>query len=128
MYLGNVASSARVRDIEKFFKSYGRLRDVAIKNGFAFVEFEGARAAAAAIREMDGHSLCGKRISVRPYRSRDFRGGDRGGSRRGTAPDPRTNYRIIVENISRRTTDWRVGISVYPTFYTYQYQLLDQNC
>ena len=62
-----------------------------------------------AVREMDGRSLCGERIRVEHARSRDFRGGDRGDRpRRGTAPGPRTNYRIIVDNLSRRTTDWRV--------------------
>ena len=40
MFLGNVASSVRERDIEEFFKSYGRLGDVAIKNGFAFVKMK----------------------------------------------------------------------------------------
>ena len=113
MYLGNVASSVRAGDIEKFFKSYGRLRDVAIKNGFAFVEFEGARAASAAVREMDDRSLGGKRIRVEHYRSRDFHGGARAGGRdgprRGTAPGLRTNYRILVDNLSRRTTSWQVG-------------------
>ena len=72
-----------------------------------------------AVREMDGRSLCGERIRVEHARSRDFRGGDRGGSggrdggrdgpRRGTAPGPRTNYRIIVDNLSRRTS-WQVCV------------------
>ena len=43
VFLGNVASSVRERDIEKFFKTYGRLRDVVIKNGFGFVEFDDDR-------------------------------------------------------------------------------------
>ena len=43
VFLGNVASSVRERDIEKFFKSYGRLRDVVIKNGFGFAEFDDDR-------------------------------------------------------------------------------------
>ena len=40
--MGNVASSVSERDLEKFFKPRGggRLREVVIKKGFAFVEFE----------------------------------------------------------------------------------------
>ena len=41
--MGNVPYKTRERDIEKFFKSYGRLRDVVIKNGFGFVEFDDDR-------------------------------------------------------------------------------------
>ena len=71
------------------------------------------------MREMDGRSLCGERIRVEHARSRDFRGGDRGGPRRGTAPGPRTNYRIVVDNLSRRTS-WQVrmrnGEEVYSGF------------
>ena len=39
MYVGNIALDTRDRDLEKFFKGYGRLRDVVIKNGYGFVEF-----------------------------------------------------------------------------------------
>ena len=40
LYLGNVAPSVREKDIEESFKWYGRLRDVVVKNGFGFVEFD----------------------------------------------------------------------------------------
>ena len=37
MYVGRVSHSARERDIERFFKGYGRIRDVMLKNGYCFV-------------------------------------------------------------------------------------------
>ena len=43
VYLGNLGSSVRERDIERFFKMYGRLRGVVIKNGFGFVKFDDER-------------------------------------------------------------------------------------
>ena len=43
VFVGNIPYSARDRDIEKFFKGYGRIRDVIIKQGYGFVEFEDSR-------------------------------------------------------------------------------------
>ena len=37
VYIGHVSHHARERDVEKFFKGYGKLRDVMIKNGYCFV-------------------------------------------------------------------------------------------
>ncbi len=53
--------------------------------------------------------MMGERLRVELARSRDWggRGGDRDRGRRGTAPGPRTNYRLIVENIASRTS-WQV--------------------
>jgi len=43
VYIGNIPSQARERDLEKFFKGYGRLREVIVKNGYGFVEFDDYR-------------------------------------------------------------------------------------
>ena len=43
VYIGNIPSNARERDLEKFFKGYGRLREVVVKNGYGFVEFDDYR-------------------------------------------------------------------------------------
>ena len=40
MYIGNLASSVSKGNIEEFFKPYGRVRDVVIKGGYGFVEFD----------------------------------------------------------------------------------------
>jgi len=37
IYVGGIASDCRERDLDKFFKNYGRIRDILIKNGYAFV-------------------------------------------------------------------------------------------
>lgn len=37
MYVGRVPSDAREKDVERFFKGYGRLREVLMKNGYSFV-------------------------------------------------------------------------------------------
>ena len=37
VYIGRLSHHARERDVERFFKGYGRLRDVMLKNGYGFV-------------------------------------------------------------------------------------------
>lgn len=37
VYVGHLPYSARERDVERFFRGFGRLREVNLKNGFCFV-------------------------------------------------------------------------------------------
>lgn len=37
VYVGRISYDVRERDIEKFFKGYGRIREILLKDGFAFV-------------------------------------------------------------------------------------------
>jgi len=37
LYIGRLSDSARDRDVERFFKGYGRLREIVLKNGYGFV-------------------------------------------------------------------------------------------
>eukprot|EP01137_Pigoraptor_chileana_P004483 Opistho-2@46186 len=80
VYVGHVPSRARTQDLEDLFRRYGRIVNVDLKNGFAFVEFEDDRDAEDAIRALDGTNFEGDRIIVQAARSgrggRDERGGD----------------------------------------------------
>eukprot|EP00095_Tigriopus_kingsejongensis_P007164 snap_masked-scaffold211_size255937-processed-gene-0.6 protein:Tk07164 transcript:snap_masked-scaffold211_size255937-processed-gene-0.6-mRNA-1 annotation:"serine-arginine protein 55" len=61
VYLGGLSYRARERDIEKFFKKFGRLREISLKNGYCFVEFEDYRDAEDAVYECNGQDLLGDR-------------------------------------------------------------------
>ena len=37
VYVGRLPNNVRERDIEKFFKGYGGIREVVLKNGYGFV-------------------------------------------------------------------------------------------
>jgi len=37
VYVGRVPNHARDRDVERFFKGFGRIRDIMVKNGYCFV-------------------------------------------------------------------------------------------
>jgi arginine/serine-rich splicing factor 4/5/6 len=43
VFIGNISSQTRERDVEKFFKGFGRIREVVLKHGYGFVEFDDFR-------------------------------------------------------------------------------------
>jgi len=122
VYVGGLPYGVRERDLERFFKGYGRTRDILIKNGYGFVEFEDYRDADDAVYELNGKELLGERVVVEPARGqargshRDRYDSDRYSSRRGGGrynndksssrygPPLRTEYRLIVENLSSRVS------------------------
>ncbi|KAF5284347.1 hypothetical protein FQR65_LT13593 [Abscondita terminalis] len=125
VFVGGLTYRVRERDIEKFFRKYGRIKEVAMKNGFAFVEFDDYRDADDAVYELNGKELLGERVSVERARGMP-RGSDqwrRTGRRSGPprdrnrdnrdpdmrshdryGPPTRTDYRLIVENLSSRVS------------------------
>lgn len=86
VFIGHLSPHARERDVEKFFKGYGRIREINLKNGFGFVvspadrlrhaalvssalipifqspqEFDDHRDADDAVYELNGKELCSER-------------------------------------------------------------------
>ncbi|KYB29603.1 serine-arginine protein 55 isoform X2 [Tribolium castaneum] len=116
VFVGGLTYRVRERDIEKFFRKYGRIKEVAMKNGFAFVEFDDYRDADDAVYELNGKELLGERVSVERARGTprgcdQWRGSGgrgygppRGRSRDKYGPPTRTEYRLIVENLSSRVS------------------------
>lgn len=122
VYIGGLPYRVKERDIERFFRGYGKLREVLIKNGYGFVEFEDYRDADDAVYELNGKELCGERVSVEHARGSGRRGRDDRndrdyrdrGSRRSSwmdnnappryGPPTRTDYRLVVENLSSRVS------------------------
>ncbi|RXG59646.1 Serine/arginine-rich splicing factor 4 [Armadillidium vulgare] len=82
VYVGGLNHRVKVRDLEKFFRRFRKLRDVVIKNGFGFVEFDDDRDASDAVYEMNGRELLGGRYG---------------------APS-RTKYRLSVNNLSSKVS------------------------
>ncbi|XP_050305501.1 serine-arginine protein 55-like [Anthonomus grandis grandis] len=127
VFVGGLNHKVREKDLEKFFRHYGRTKEVAMKNGYAFVEFEDYRDAEDACYEMNGKDLMGDRITVERARGtprgtdryKDNRRGSYGGggsrprerSDRGDrdgrresryGPPTRTKFQVIIENLSSR--------------------------
>uniref|UniRef100_A0A673YBB2 Serine and arginine rich splicing factor 5b n=1 Tax=Salmo trutta TaxID=8032 RepID=A0A673YBB2_SALTR len=135
IFVGRLNPSAREKDVERFFKGYGRIRDIDLKRGFGFVEFDDPRDAEDAVYELDGKELCNERVTIEHARVRlrggRGRGGDRGGGGGGggggrfpdrygrgsqdsrrNPPPMRTENRLIVENLSSRVS-WQVRLSIH---------------
>uniref|UniRef100_A0A6M2DSV8 Putative serine/arginine-rich splicing factor 6 n=1 Tax=Xenopsylla cheopis TaxID=163159 RepID=A0A6M2DSV8_XENCH len=68
VYVGGLPYGVRERDLERFFKGYGRTRDILIKNGYGFVEFDDYRDADDAVYELNGKELLGERVIVEAAR------------------------------------------------------------
>ncbi|KAK0411387.1 hypothetical protein QR680_005629 [Steinernema hermaphroditum] len=108
IYIGRLPQRASEQDVYRFFKGYGRIREVVIKNGFGFVEFSEVRDAEDAVFDLNGKELCGDRV-VLEFSRRHPRDRDRGRfddrySRRDSryGPPYQTPYRLLVENLSTR--------------------------
>uniref|UniRef100_A0A1I7T9D8 RRM domain-containing protein n=1 Tax=Caenorhabditis tropicalis TaxID=1561998 RepID=A0A1I7T9D8_9PELO len=128
IYIGRLTSRVSEKDIEHFFRGYGQIRDVLLKNGFGFVEFDDKRDAEDAVHDLNGKELGGERVILDYSKPRGggFSGGGRGGGRvssygsgggrdrydRHERGPPRresrygrpysTRHRVVVENLSSR--------------------------
>ncbi|CAG9538179.1 unnamed protein product [Cercopithifilaria johnstoni] len=70
VYVGRLSYRAHERDIERFFRGYGRITEILLKNGYAFVEFSDRRDAEDAVHDLNGRSLLGDRVIVQNAKSR----------------------------------------------------------
>jgi len=140
VFVGRLPYQCRERDLERFFKGYGRIREILLKNGYGFVEFDDYRDADDVVYELNGKELCGERIVIEHARGPSSRrggggggggggygGGGGGGGRDGGyggrggggggggryndsrsasryGPPTRTDYRLVVENLSSRVS------------------------
>ncbi|KAI9328737.1 RNA-binding domain-containing protein [Obelidium mucronatum] len=105
IYVGKLPRDVTDREIRRHFDEFGRIREVRILVGFAFVEYEDSRDARDAVEKLDGSRFLGERIVVEPSkvqredrnrdRDRDSRDAPRGA--KGTGKN-----RLKVENLPSR--------------------------
>ncbi|XP_023287664.1 serine-arginine protein 55 isoform X5 [Orussus abietinus] len=135
VFVGGLTYRVRERDLEKFFRKYGRVKEVAMKNGFAFVEFDDYRDADDAIYELNGKELLGERITVQrargtPRGSDQWRYGDsRGGygdSRRSARDDMRHDRDSVNRN-TRTASSYKQSLPRYGPPTRTEYRLTVEN-
>ena len=64
IFITKLQPFVRVKDIEKEFGAYGKIRKTNLKRGYAFVEFYSKEDAKEAIRKLDGKKLFGQQERV----------------------------------------------------------------
>ncbi|KAI6195628.1 Serine-arginine protein 55, protein [Aphelenchoides besseyi] len=83
VYCGHIPYECRERDVERFFKGYGRIRDILLKRGYCFVEFADPRDADDAVHDLNGRSMMGMRVVVEMAKGKPRSGGFSGDRRGG---------------------------------------------
>ncbi|KAI8614125.1 hypothetical protein BC830DRAFT_411813 [Chytriomyces sp. MP71] len=118
VYVGKLPRDVTEKELRRLFDEFGRIKEIRVLVGFAFVEYDDARDARDAVEKLDNSRFLGERITVEPSkvqrddrdrdrdRRRDDRGADkgdryepRGGS--GTARGSGKN-RLKIENLPSR--------------------------
>lgn len=109
VYCGRLPSNAAEKDLESLLKSFGKIRDIDFKEGYAYAVFKDYRDADKAVQELNGKEFMGQSILVE--RAKDIRNGVGGYTvaggytarvRQPKPPPVRTNHRIRVENLPAR--------------------------
>ena len=105
VYIGNLPDDVSEREVDKLLKSYGRFDNIVLKGNYAFVEFEDSRDAEDCVKDLDGAREFGNRLRLE--HAKDSKLSSRRRSpprRRGNPPGRKTGYRVIVENMSTKTS------------------------
>lgn len=68
IFLAKIPQSVTEQDLEHEFKSFGHIKELKLKTGYAFIEYDDYRDAQEAIKKKDGFKLNGARIVVQPAR------------------------------------------------------------
>jgi len=110
VYFGGLPRGVREKDMERFLKGYGPIREISLKDGYAFVDFSDYKEANDVVYELNGKDFWGARVrvelarGVKGYRGSHYRGHRVGDSRHYYRPPTRTDFRLIVENLSNRVS------------------------
>uniref|UniRef100_A0A8I3W4U2 Serine and arginine rich splicing factor 9 n=1 Tax=Callithrix jacchus TaxID=9483 RepID=A0A8I3W4U2_CALJA len=103
IYVGDLPTDVREKDLEDLFYKYGRIREIELKNRhglvpFAFVRFEDPRDAEDAIYGRNGYDYGQCRLRVEFPRTYGGRGGWPRGGRNGP-PTRRSDFRVLVSGL-----------------------------
>ena len=71
VYIDRLSPRAKEFDVERFFKGFGKICDINLKQGNGFEEFKDARDADYAVYEMNSHCVVGEPLLSMP---REFPG------------------------------------------------------
>ena len=88
IFIAKLAPSINETELEYQFRKFGRIRNLRLMRGYAFVEYDDYRDAEDAVYEMNGKRLEGQRIIVQKARGKRRSQRDRNGMRGGSRSPP----------------------------------------
>lgn len=100
IFLAKLPPSITEKDLDYEFREYGHIKELKLKKGFAFIEYEDYRDAQEAIRKKDGTKLDGQRIVVQHAKGRRR---DRNRYRSSSSSYNRRSYRDNSRSRGRKT-------------------------
>jgi arginine/serine-rich splicing factor 4/5/6 len=68
VFVAKLSNDVREKDLDYEFRKFGTIKNIQLKRGYAFIEYEDYKDAEDAIKEMDGKKLEGQRIVVQHAR------------------------------------------------------------
>jgi len=66
VYVAGYSRRTSTDDLKDLFRKYGKIRDIVLKERYAFVEFDDNRDAEDAVEEMNGYEFDGRKLVVEP--------------------------------------------------------------
>jgi len=119
VYVGNISSRIREKDMRKKFEKYGKIRRLELLRDFAFIDYDDPEDARDAIDNLDGYEMEGRPLQVALARnkpgernyspSRDWSssrgriGHEIGSGIRGGAVRGRRDSCVLIKNLSSKT-------------------------
>ncbi len=64
IFVAKLTPSVREKDLDYEFRRFGTIKNIQLKRGFAFIEYEDYKDAEDAVKDMDGRRFEGQRIVV----------------------------------------------------------------
>lgn len=64
IFIAKLNPRVREKDLDRLFSKYGNIKNILIKSGYAFIEYDNYKDAEDAVRHMDGKTIEGQRIVV----------------------------------------------------------------
>eukprot|EP00092_Neocalanus_flemingeri_P017069 GFUD01018460.1.p1 GENE.GFUD01018460.1~~GFUD01018460.1.p1 ORF type:complete len:270 (-),score=88.59 GFUD01018460.1:268-1038(-) len=73
VFIGNIPFDCRESDIHAFFKGFGPIKSVVLKNNYGFCEFVDYYEARDAVKELNGERILGVRVTVEMAKGEFFK-------------------------------------------------------
>ena len=105
VYMGNIEYGTTEEEVNALFKSFGELTEVALRRGFAFINFALEKDALEAVDKLHGTELKGRALRVEISRASKHKKGNANGSGDDASHDKPESRHLFVAEIPAGSTE-----------------------